>query len=183
MNMKNFPITKDEKEFWVSRSVAVVTGVFRWMNGGKLHVLANRRGQGAPDFQGMWNLPCGYLDYDETLEQACSRELREETGCQVLDDENWMFAGINSDPKDGARQNVSIRYVLHPKATLYIPENLLFPGKLSVANRVGGEKDEVSEIKWVDLESLAGHQWAFGHDKLIPAMAEQFYLAVKSMVK
>ncbi len=32
---------------------------------------------------GGWCIPCGYVEYDETIQQAAIREFREETGCEV----------------------------------------------------------------------------------------------------
>ena len=80
--MNNFPVIKDGKEYWVARNVAVVCFVFAPING-EWCVLANQRGKGTPDFQGLWNAPCGYLDYNETTKEAAKREVYEETGIQL----------------------------------------------------------------------------------------------------
>lgn len=83
INMKNFPLLDENgKEWWISRSIAVTGCIFTFLNG-KWCVLANKRGEGTPDFQGMWNMPCGYLDFDETTAQAVIREVYEETGIKV----------------------------------------------------------------------------------------------------
>ena len=34
-------------------------------------------------FDGMWCIPCGYVEIDETVEEAARREFREETGLKV----------------------------------------------------------------------------------------------------
>lgn len=44
-----------------------------------MYFLANKRGTETPDFQGYWNCPCGYIDFDETEEDAVCREIMEET--------------------------------------------------------------------------------------------------------
>ena len=85
--MKNYPITIETGEHagetvWVHRSIAVAGFIFCKIND-EWCVLANQRGEGAPDFQGYWNCPCGYLDFDETLAEACSREIYEETGVKI----------------------------------------------------------------------------------------------------
>lgn len=101
--MKNYPIKIETGEHagetvWVHRSIAVVGFVFCKINN-EWCVLANQRGEGAPDFQGYWNCPCGYLDFDETLAEACSREIYEETGAKVEPSALYMCS-INDDPED-----------------------------------------------------------------------------------
>lgn len=44
-------------------------------------VLLVRRG--APPKQGLWSVPGGKVELGETLEQACKREMAEETGLEV----------------------------------------------------------------------------------------------------
>ena len=80
--MKNFSITKNGKEYWIARNVAVSCFVFTSIDG-VWHVLANKRGDGTPDYQGYWNAPCGYLDFDETTSEAAMREVYEETGLHI----------------------------------------------------------------------------------------------------
>ena len=78
--MKNYPITIETGEHagetvWVHRSIAVAGFIFCRINN-EWCVLANQRGEGAPDFQGYWNCPCGYLDFDETLAEALGKSTR-----------------------------------------------------------------------------------------------------------
>lgn len=110
--MKNYPITIETGEHagetvWVHRSIAVAGFIFCKIND-EWCVLANQRGEGAPDFQGYWNCPCGYLDFDETLAEACSREIYEETGVKIEPSALYMCS-VNDDPKDSNRQNVTMR--------------------------------------------------------------------------
>lgn len=118
--MKNYPIKIETGEHagetvWIHRSIAVVGFVFCKINN-EWCVLANQRGEGAPDFQGYWNCPCGYLDFDETLAEACSREIYEETGAKVEPSALYMCS-INDDPKDSNRQNVTMRFMAVGTAT------------------------------------------------------------------
>ena len=52
-----------------------------------------------------------YLEFDETILQAASRELKEETGLTVPSSE-FKLIGINDDPKSDKRQNVTFRFAI-----------------------------------------------------------------------
>jgi 8-oxo-dGTP pyrophosphatase MutT (NUDIX family) len=71
--MKNFPI-KDEsgKEYWISRAVTVVILVIAEDDDCDPVILAIQRSENTPDpeYVGCWCLPCGYVDYDETIAEA-----------------------------------------------------------------------------------------------------------------
>lgn len=153
--LQNFPFKYRGKEFWYSRSVAVVGAVFAKNENDKWCILANRRGEGTPDFQGYWNVPCGYLDHDETTSEAVSREVLEETGV-FIPNEKFQFYKLMDSPKEN-RQNISIRYFtkLDEKC-----ETFTFSTEKSEVN-------EVSEIKWIPLDEVENYQWAFNHLKLI----------------
>lgn len=160
--MKNFPFkainpdTGIEETFWYSRSVAVVGFVYlKSLDTKKVWVLANQRGSGTPDYQGMWNCPCGYLDHNETLEEAVSREVYEETGLN-LPIYNFFRAGISSDPSDN-KQNVTVRFTAVLSGT---PED--YP-----LNSEHSENKEVMNLAWVPLSELDLYEWAFGHKELI----------------
>jgi 8-oxo-dGTP diphosphatase len=70
-----------------------------------------------PPFQGMFALPGGFVDVGERLEDACRRELLEETGVKAG---RLQLVGVYSDPKrDPRRHCVSVVYltrVRSPKA-------------------------------------------------------------------
>ena len=74
--MKNQPCYDKNGKFlgWFSRSNAVVCVTFAKDLDGIVYVLASDRGEGTPDpeFVGAWNLVCGYLDFNETLEEAAT---------------------------------------------------------------------------------------------------------------
>lgn len=144
---------------WFSRSVAVATAVLLNDNG-QWYVLANERGSGTPDYQGYWNLPCGYLDYNETAEEAAAREVFEETGINC---QNIQSVGQSTSPKEN-RQNVCFFFVsfLNGGMDKY---------KFSKENM---EENEVGGIKWVPLSEADNVQWAFDHDELIKKIASKF---------
>ena len=157
----NFPVKYKGKTFWHSRSVAVAGFVFARNTEGKWCVLANKRGKGTPDFQGYWCCPCGYLDYNETAQEAIARECNEECGI-IIEPNQFEMVGVDTSPQAN-RQNVTIKHrvICHDK----VADDFVF----STANM---EKDEVDEIKFIPLEEAKKYQWAFGHFKLIKELSE-----------
>ena len=165
--MKNFPIKIDGdleidgenlkgKTIWHSRSMAVSVFVFTYFDE-MWHVAAIKRGKGCPDYVGCWCAPCGYVDFDETLKQAASRELYEETG---LDIKGLTQIGIEDDPSVSERQNVTFRYAYNYYT---IPQSVMLP---ALTNNLC-EPDEVEEVKWIPLSDIGNYTWAFNHKSVI----------------
>lgn len=163
--MNNFSVIKDGKEYWVARNVAVVCFVFAPING-EWCVLANQRGKGTPNYQGLWNCPCGYLDYNETTKQAAIRETYEETGVQLNHAKFWSF---NDDPEKDDLQNVTFRYY----SIITNPQ----PSTVSVSTEGrGGEADEVGAISWIPINKIGDFEWAFEHDLRIAELVKELEL-------
>lgn len=182
--MKNFPVKVDGKEYWISRSVATCVFVFK-IKGDELFTLVEKRGRGAADEQGKLAAVSGYLDWNEQIEEATIRELKEECGF-IANKDRLQFMGINSDPNE-AHQNVTVRYVYFAKKN----------EDFDLDKAVGGEKDEVSEVKWfkvgefnkplkdnqlvlnvylkVNIYDIMAEDWAFGHDKLMIEHLSKFF--------
>lgn len=163
--MNNFPVIKDGKEYWVARNVAVVCFVFAPING-EWCVLANQRGKGTPNYQGLWNCPCGYLDYNETTKQAAIRETYEETGVRLSNAKYWSFS---DNPEKDDLQNVTFRYysiITHPQ-----------PNIISVSTEGrGGEADEVGAISWIPISKIGDFEWAFEHNLRIAELVKELEL-------
>lgn len=160
--MNNFPIQHEGKTYWVSRSVAVTCFVFAPVNG-EWCVLANKRGINTPDFQGYWNCPCGYLDFDETTAHAAIRETYEETGVVLNDVRLWK---VIDSPKEN-RQNIVFRYYA-------IVSNAIKPN--SDTELRGGESNEVLAVMWIPVKMLDKYQWAFNHDKAVQDLMKELNL-------
>lgn len=161
--MKNFPIIdkNTEREYWISRSVAVVIMLFAYDLSGKQYVLTVKRGKGTPDpeYVGTNCLPCGYLDFDETIKEAAARELFEETGIKVNPD-NLHLLSINDNPADDKRQNITFRYFIEIKGIPVEGLNQILTNEFS-------EKDEVEFAEFVPVADINNYKWAFNHDKII----------------
>jgi 8-oxo-dGTP diphosphatase len=100
------------------RPALTVDCVVFGLDGEDLHVLLIRRA-GEP-FAGMWALPGGFVDMDETLEQAALRELREETGLERVSIEQLhTFGAIDRDPRG---RTVSVVYFALVKKADYKPK-------------------------------------------------------------
>lgn len=161
--MKNFPIIDKEtgREYWISRSVAVLGIVTATDYNGVEHILAVQRGIGTPDpeFVGAWCLPCGYLDFDETCKEAVSREVKEETGIDISPDK-FELVYINDDPKSDKRQNITLRF----KAEL-----IEYANDVKLTDKFS-ETNEVMDIKWIPIDWVDNYKWAFNHEKIIKSL-------------
>lgn len=122
---------------WLNRPVTVSAVVLR---GGK--VLLVKRG-GEPG-RGMWALPGGYMDMDETAAEACAREVREETG---LDVRVRGFVGYYDDPNRSPTQTVGLAFLVEP-----------IGGVLAAG-------DDADDVMWRPLDSLP--HLAFDHGTIV----------------
>ncbi len=160
--MQNFPIKVEDKEYWISRSVAVVGFIFTKIDN-KFYILGSKRGKGADGNQGKWNCPCGYLDYNETLKEACSREIAEETNLYVSP---MLLHQEHIDDKPEGRQNISISYwAFHPMFASY------------TIYAKGTEPDEVEDVEWIPLGKINDFDWAYNHKYWIASIALNLWSA------
>lgn len=159
----NFPFYYCGKEYWYSRAVATVPFVFCKNKEDKWCVLANKRGEGTPDFQGYWNAPCGYLQFHVTGEENCSKETFEETNVKVAPEKFKLF-GVETNPSNN-RQNVSLRYYALLDGTIDDYQT----------NSNNSEKNEVADIKWIPLDEVDNYEWAFGHNNMIKELNSSIF--------
>lgn len=168
--MKNFKIVDKNtgREFWISRSVAVTVIVYFKDFDNNIFVLTEKRGKGCPDFVGYYCLPCGYVDWDETLEEAARREVYEEIGLKLNENYKFKVIGIQSNPKDNKNQNITIRFEVEVRPEEIIDAMLNNEININTQER-GGEKDEVESFKIFkfpnDLNDLP--EFAWNHEQLL----------------
>lgn len=167
-NRKNECIhTDDGRQLWLSRSVAVAVSVLL-VQDEQPYILVNQRGPGVPDFQGFWNLPCGYLDYDETTQEAGIREVWEECGVNLQAllpvSEVEFFEtpwDVNSRPTS-AKQNVTIHHGL--MAVVDALPNL---------TDAYSEPNETADMRWLPLQEVHQLEYAFNHLRQIHRFIER----------
>lgn len=173
-NRDNEEITlPDGRTIWISRSSTVVITLWCLVNKTP-YLLIGQRGETCPDEIGKWNLPCGYLDWDETLSEAAEREVWEETGVDLrsiqrnevaivisLMDQPWMVNSHISGRK-GSKQNVSHHYALVYKAD-----------ELPATSMDYCEPGEVADIKWIKTDEIDDYDYAFQHSRVIREFLER----------
>lgn len=140
---EEYPENVEPGTYYISRSCAVEAIVLVKKNG-TWYVLANKRGPGCFNNVGLWNVPSGYVDYNETCEQAAVRETFEETGVHISSD-GLHFYCIDSIPE--GRQNIVIVYYT------------IIDSELTNTSKEHCEKGEVDEILWIPEENLDKVRW------------------------
>ena len=152
-NNRQNTMIKDEsgKAHWISRSVVVVCLVI-W----KDKFLIVRRGNHVIQ-TGKWCLPCGYLDYNESVEECAIREIWEESGIDVRNYEHDLKLDyINSKPDHTRNQDIGFHFIVDIKSESEPKIDM------SVI-----DENETTDVKWIGFEELNNFIFAFNHDKKI----------------
>jgi len=182
--MEPAPAGYDPSEF--PAFAVTVDVVILTMADGKLQVLLVRRGV-AP-FEGMWAIPGGFKRPNETLDEAATRELAEETGVDGAALLNQF--GAYGDPGRDPRMNVvTVAYlaVLRDLGDVVAGTDAAHAGLVPVADALDGRidlafdharivRDAVERVR-VDLE-LRGIATAFVGSTFTLAELRAVYEAV-----
>ncbi len=97
-------------------------------------------------FEGLWALPGGFVGMEETLKEACQRELDEETGLKdIAINQFFTFDAINRDPRHRTISTVFYGIIGETK------------------NVMGG--DDAEKAGWFPINSLP--EMAFDHAEII----------------
>ncbi|MBN2745967.1 MAG: NUDIX hydrolase [Bacteroidales bacterium] len=101
-----------------------------------------------PPFKGQWALPGGFVDLDETLEQAALRELKEETGISF--DTLTAFKIYDAIDRDPRHRTISM---------------VFFKTELAMHNLSVIAGDDAASAQWFSIYDLP--ELAFDHKKII----------------
>lgn len=95
-----------------------------WRNAEPVAAVVMRRGdeilfvkRGIEPGKGKWSLPAGFLEYEEQPEKAAARELEEETGLEVDENELELFEAMNMQRFPGQRLIALVYSIDHEKAS------------------------------------------------------------------
>ncbi len=97
-------------------------------------------------FKNKWALPGGFIEMDETLENACKRELEEETGLKV--DKMTQFKTYDAVDRDPRHRTIST----------------IFFAELDKKQKVKGG-DDAARAEWFPVSGLP--ELAFDHEQII----------------
>lgn len=161
--MKNFEFQYDNKTYWYSRANVCVTAVFCLDTDYNLCILLNKRGTATKNENHKWNLPVGYLDFNETLKQCAIREVFEETGVR-LPENKIKLHNINSTPDD-SNQDIGFRYYI-------MLDGFTIDHKVSKKYM---EKNEVESIMWLPLKHINEITWAWNHKEITLEIANKYF--------
>lgn len=121
---------------------------------------------------GKWCFPCGYLDWDETAEEAAIRETYEEAGVDLTElmkseDYRHYFREFHEQPWNVSSSPTSNRQNVSLSHCFFFTTNT-DPYVLPNTTKEFCEPGETDEIKWVLLIDVAEGKYdmAFNHDKL-----------------
>lgn len=146
-------------ELWKGRSVAV-SAIVAAVDGKDIYFLINQRGKGTPDYKDKWNFTCGYLEGHESANEGCTREVYEETGI-MIDPDKFKLVMVQTNPLMCNHGNVTLRYLC------VLPYLIDIPDDCCNTESRGGEKDEVSDVKWVNKDNIPKYVWAFDHQSTL----------------
>jgi 8-oxo-dGTP pyrophosphatase MutT (NUDIX family) len=166
--------TTDGRQLYNSRSVAVVLVLICMNPDEEYRIAIEKRGNNPGlDKKGMWCLPCGYLDWDESGPDAVRREVWEEIGLNLNDYTNVMIGDANLEqpwfvktlPNEN-RQNITLRYGM-----VIIQKE--WP-KLTANNDC--EPDEVADAVWAKYSDvvMGKYEFAFSHKEVIAEFWHRF---------
>ena len=129
---------------WPRPMVAADAAVFASFEGKVKLLLVNRKNE---PFRGKWALPGGFVDIDEEVDDAVTRELEEETGLAGVPLEQiYTFSKCGRDPRGRVF-------------------TVTFMGFVTEGQRKVKAGDDAAKARWFYIEKLP-KDMAFDHDEV-----------------
>ena len=126
------------------RAALTVDAIVFTQKNNETYVLLIQRGH--EPFKGKWALPGGFVNMDETLEEACIRELFEETGLEMAAMKQFKaYDAIHRDPR---HRTISV----------------VFSAETNDKKEVSGG-DDAARADWFPVTDLP--QLAFDHAQIL----------------
>lgn len=167
-NIENKKIITSNKEYWISRSPAVVGVIFLTLNNEEIKVITVKRSNNMPTAPNKICLPCGYLDWNENGYNAMVREVYEETSLYLPSIKKYLVSNndeqpfyVETRPDMDVNENVSLVYFSHYNFT----EN--YDKIFEDIVKFKSDETDLVEIKPItDIHDLNDQSWAFNHNAL-----------------
>jgi ADP-ribose pyrophosphatase YjhB (NUDIX family) len=164
-----------EKVYWHSRPLGVCV-YFTILTEMGLFILVNKRGTVLEDEPLKWSLPGGYLDWNETIEDATKRELWEENGFHIDDyDLNYFYTNLNGPHIVNSNPN-------NKGETLLVNINISAFGPLKkdlpklCIEQSNGESLDAKWLLMSEIEEIPESEWAFNHKEKITSYMQQLFI-------
>ncbi|GAC13261.1 NUDIX hydrolase [Aliiglaciecola lipolytica] len=147
---KSAKINFDSQRYWVCsdcdfvyfhNTAAGVAAIIRYENELLFTVRAKEPGKGKLD------LPGGFVDYHESLEQGLSRELEEELGL-IIQPSQWRY--FCSFPNQYLYKKINYQTI-----------DSVFICHLTEKPKLNLEAHEISDVNWLDIEHVKCSEMAF----------------------
>lgn len=157
MSTPNFVIkTEDGKQYWISRSIAIVAIPLFYCDG-LIYIPIGKRSHEMNLFPNFWGIPCGFLDWGESASEAVEREVFEELGIKLSDysEIKQQPDTVISTPNPAENETVSLRFIIH----CYVKSLPILKAN----------SPETTEVEWMQVsnESWKNTCLAFNHAEII----------------
>jgi ADP-ribose pyrophosphatase YjhB (NUDIX family) len=129
-----------------------------WESSDDVNFVICKRGYKTSEEKAKWNLPSGYLNWNESGEEAAARELWEECGIEVNPED--IFEIEHSTNPEENKQNVIFRYGIE------------LPGPPKFAGPI--DESEILEIRFVTLKDLEELKFAWKQKETIKRLIEKW---------
>lgn len=161
--MQNFEFEHNGQKLWYSRSLACNAILLSKIKG-ELCVLACKRGQGCEFHKGLWNVPGGFIDFDEDAKDAARRELFEETGVKLDRSRLWFFR-LDTTPRSKRQTMIASFVGIFDSKEV---EKWCFSTEYS-------EPDETEEIRWISINEIDNYDWLSGQKEVIREACKNYF--------